>query len=109
MPAVERIKGPADLLGSGDYTLEFMGDTFELEEEDGWYYPKGGSPRSCVVVPDPNDPGSVLVITIEPITGTLTRYGAPDWTLESVLNRMCYPLFDVKVHVLKVDLDVDSG
>jgi len=42
VPIVERIKGPPGLLGNGDFTLKFMDDIFELEEEDGWFYPSDG-------------------------------------------------------------------
>jgi hypothetical protein len=42
MPVIERVKGPADLIGGGDCTIGFMDGTFELEEEDGWFYPSDG-------------------------------------------------------------------
>ena len=109
VPVVERIKGPADLLGSGDCTLEFMGETFELEAEGGWFYPKGGSPREILVVPDPDDPSTVLVITVEPVAGVLAQYGVLAWTLESQFDWLSQPLFDVKDHVLKVELFRDEA
>ena len=43
VPVIERVKGPADLLGSGDVTLRFMGDMFEIDEDDGWFYPSDGA------------------------------------------------------------------
>ena len=103
VPVVERIKGPADLLGGGDCTLEFMGDTFELEAEDGWFYPKGGSPRNNVVVPDPDDPSVVCIITFEPAAGVLAWYDVEDWTLESLLDWQGQSLFDVKVRVIRIE------
>jgi len=109
VPVVERVKGPADLLESGDCTLSFMGEEYELEAEDGWFYPKGGSPCDRVVVPNQADPSTVLIITYEPVASVLAWYDVEDWSLESLLGWQAQPLFGVKVRVLKVDLDVDSG
>ena len=103
VPVVERIKGPADLLGGGDCVLEFMGGTFELEAEDGWFYPKGGSPRNTVVVPDPNDPSAGRIITFERAAGAIALYGVPDWKLESMLDWQSKSLFDVKVRVIRIE------
>ena len=103
VPVVERVKGPADLLESGDCTLSFMGEEYELEAEDGWFYPKGGSPCDRVVVPNQADPSTVLIITYEPVASVLAWYDVEDWSLESLLGWQAQPLFGVKVRVLKVD------
>ncbi|NLX13250.1 MAG: hypothetical protein GXY44_06290, partial [Phycisphaerales bacterium] len=72
VPVVERVKGPADLLGSGDCTLSFMGEEYELEAEDGWFYPQGGSPRFWVATDGDLDPENTYLISYEP-NGTISK------------------------------------
>ncbi|NLX13252.1 MAG: hypothetical protein GXY44_06300, partial [Phycisphaerales bacterium] len=77
---VERVKGPADLLESGDCTLSFMGEEYELEAEDGWFYPQGGSPRFWVVTDGCIDPGTTVktyLISCTP-NGTIEKIEQPD-------------------------------
>ncbi|NLX14989.1 MAG: SGNH/GDSL hydrolase family protein, partial [Phycisphaerales bacterium] len=77
---VERVKGPADLLESGDCTLSFMGEEYELEAEDGWFYPQGGSPRYWVVTDGCIDPGTTVktyLISCTP-NGTIEKIEQPD-------------------------------
>lgn len=107
VPTVERIRGPADLLGNSDCTLTFMGAEYALEEEDGWFYPQGGSPRDVVVVPDPSDPSAALIITYGLTTDYLLRYSMADWKLESMLNWKTRQVYVTKVAMIRVDLNGD--
>lgn len=103
VPVVERVKGPADLLGSGDCTLEFMGETFELEAEDGWFYPKGGSPRFWVATDGDSDPENTYLISYEP-NGTISEVKQSEAPPEVKLLKSGTVLFNIYATLLNIDL-----
>ena len=106
VPVVERVKGPADLLESGDCTLSFMGEEYELEAEDGWFYPQGGSPRYWVVTDGCIDPGTTVktyLISCTP-NGTIEKIEHPDLFQFANLFYSGTLQFGRKIMLLNIDL-----
>ncbi len=102
VPTVERIRGPADLLGNSDCTLTFMGAEYALEEEDGWFYPQGGSPRFSIPVSDPDNPSAVLIITYEPLTGGNLRYIQSATTLAALLKWQGQSILITEMTIIRI-------